>query len=1377
MNEPVVSGKSPWFRRLRLKTRFMLLFYLVTIPSMGVIGYYGYTSAAEAYRVRAAKMVEGDVYQVSLKIGDFMELTHNDLNFFTNHTSLLRQMYWFDMHDTKKYDEWNATVLDTWRDFVRSHDYLYKVRFLGADGQERIVIRRDPITRKVDYLPDYGFQNLKTESYFQNAWQMAGIGYAVTSVDLSRERGQIEKPQVPIVTLSRLVVGDNQVKYGVVVLDLFADAFLQYIRETDKRVEDDEFYLLDAQGNYLYHRDQTKMLSHLLGRGDNFRNHFPYVMETLEKKGEGTIFTTGQIFGFKRIFPRPSDQQHYWILVSAIPESVVLGPLKDFKVVFAGLVLVTLALVFIASHYYVRSLMHPLHFVTRQLQFLSVGRIEPGTFSYRYRDEIWQMLDSTERLLSNMSALATQANTIAQGDLSREVVLLSPEDQLGMALSHMTLMLRQGAEENRRRNWIRDGIVRLNQQLTGDLTPQELVERALAIIGSALEMGRGVFYLYDTEAHVLELMGTYMFTQRRHLMNRVQLGEGAVGQVARERKAIALVLPDENDTAMITTGTTTLPAQHAAVYPLLREGALLGVMELNGFIPMNPERQEFLEGAVDVVASLLFMALQRQRIKVLFERAEQAKQLAQNQAAELAKTNITLEEQQQRLQQQTEELQQSNAQMEEQQQQLQQQSEELQQTNAQMEEQQEQLRQQSAELRAKNDELSYSQQELDQRAQKLEESNRYKSEFLANMSHELRTPLNSIIVLSKMLSANEHHDLDEESIKQARVINDAGNELLRLINDILDLSKIDAGHVEVHWEQFTTTELLTEFQDLFTPGAQEKGLVFAVDDHYRGELTSDRHKLSQVIRNLLSNAFKFTRQGRVTLTVRLDTRNSDLLLIQVTDTGIGIPADKHKMIFDEFQQVDGTISRQFGGTGLGLSISRRLIGLLGGEITLESTEGQGSSFTIHLPLMAEGVQKGVVTPQPYYEPVAPPRKRAPVEDDRAGLVLGERPILVIDDDSTFCETVILINRRLGLKTVAALTGYEGLELARTLRPSGIVLDLGLPDLNGMEVLNQLKATRELNAVPVYIITGKEGGVPWQEGGAFGFLKKPVEAENLTQVLAQLAPGGATVSRLLMVSASDHHHDQTLEVLGRGMGLHVVRVKDCDTAVAAVRGQGDRPFAVVICDYHLPDRIVCTDLFRRLRAIHPELRCIVLNDESLSEEELLAVRSYTDSVIQQAPQAKTRLLADVERFLREVRQDFKGDKKTGEDPLNGLAGRKILVVDDDARNLYVITAALERHGARVLPAMNGKKAMQVLGKERVDLVVMDIMMPEMSGYQTIEAIRADDKLKGIPVIALTAKAMKTDREKCLAVGADDYVAKPVDYDVLINMVKAWSNGRR
>ncbi|MBF0422904.1 MAG: response regulator [Magnetococcales bacterium] len=1377
MSNPIVQAPLPLYRRLSLKIRFLLLFYLVTVPSLGVTWYYGYSSAADAFRSRAAMAVEGDVYQTSQKISDFLLLTHSNLNFFANHVSLLRQMYWSDMHDQKKYNEWHSSVLDTWQDLMRSYDYLYRVRFLGADGQEIISIRRDPVTRQVVYRPSHQQRDERDEPFFKMAWPLDRFEHAVTSVVLSRDQGRVEVPSIPVVTLTSPVVGDNKVKYGVLVLDLFGESIFQYIREANGQGEKKEFYLIDLDGSYFFHYDPSKSVDHRLESGSNFRDSFPETMEALEKNSEGTVSSLGQIFGFKRIFPRPADRRHYWILVSAIPESVVLGPLKDFKTMAVGMVLIALILVFVVSHYYVRNLMRPLHFVTRQLRSLSEGRIEQETFPYRFQDEIRQMLDSTERLLSNLSAMAAQANTIARGDLSQDVVLLSQEDRLGEALNHMTIMLRQGEEENRRRNWIRDGINQLTQRLTGDLTSQELVERALSMIGDALKMGRGVFYLYDAEAQVLELMGSYRFTQRRHLANRIRVGEGAVGQVARERKTIILVLPDDTDPAMIATGTTVLPAQYTVVHPLLREGELLGVMELNGMAPMDPVQREFLEGAADVVVSLLLMAIQRQRINLLFARAEEARKLAQDQAEELVRANTNLKEQQQRLQQQTEELQQSNAQLEEQQQQLQQQAEELQQTNAQMEQQRELLQQQAMELKVKNDDLMRSQTELDDRAKMLEESNRYKSEFLANMSHELRTPLNSIIVLSKMLSANEHHDLDEESIKQARVINDAGNELLRLINDILDLSKIEAGRVEVQWERFAVADLLSDFQDLFAANAREKGVEFIVEDRYGGDLNSDRHKLSQVIRNLLANAFKFTRQGRVSLTALAEERVNDTLLIQVADTGIGIPADKHQLIFEEFQQVDGTISREFGGTGLGLSISRRLVGLLGGEITLESVEGQGTTFTVRLPL--KGTVREEVAPPSRSKQTAPSKvSKAVVADDRAQLSSGERHVLVIDDDPTFCETVIQLNRRLGIRTVVALTGNEGLELALSHLPSGIILDLGLPDMNGMLVLNQLKANRVLNSVPVYIITGKEEGVPWKEGGAIGFLRKPVDAERLAQVVNHLAPNPSTATRILLVLGPDQHqHDQSLDGIMGAAGLQVVRVEDAQAALAAVQNQGDSPFAVVICDYHLPGGLICTDFFSRLRAIHPGLRCIVLNDEPLSEEQLLAVRTFTDSIIQQAPRASGRLLTDVERFLREIPQGLGETGQPAVNQLNALAGRTILVADDDPRNLYVITAALERNGARVVSAMNGKKALHVLGSEVIDLVLMDIMMPEMNGYQSIEAIRADDKLKTIPIIALTAKAMKTDREKCLAAGADDYISKPVDYDVLINMVKAWSSKRR
>ncbi|MBF0459914.1 MAG: response regulator [Magnetococcales bacterium] len=1374
MAETNQSVHVPWYARLGLAGKFTLLFYLVNLFTLGVVGYYGYNSAADALRARTAETVQDTTRQVGQKISYFMEMARNDLNFVTNSASLLRRLYWQDMNDSKKRDQWQVVTQNGWQEFVRNNDYIFKVRFLDSDGQEKMVIRRDPLTREVRILPEHELQDKSTEAYFQKGLVLAGSAYFVAAPDLNREHGQIEQPLVPVVRIARPVIGENKVHYGVTIITLFSDAIFETIRAANKRSEKGVFYLLDSQGEYLFHPDRDKMFGTLLGHGDNFRAHYPGIMEHLREQAEGTLFDQGHIISFQRILPHPGDQDHYWTLVGIMDEAAFLGDLTHFKLVFYSLMLLMLAMVFLASRYYVGGIIHPLRFVTRQLQHLGRGQVAPEAILYRPQDEIRQMLDSTERLMANMEALVNQADAIAHGDFSHDVSLLSDTDRLGQAINHMTAMLRAGRQSSEQQLWLKDGIGRLSQALTGDLTLQTLAEQALALIAHTLNVGRGVFYIYNGQEQVLELTGSFMFTERTHLSNRFRLGEGAVGQAAMERKPILLAMPEWEDAPFIVTGTASQPSRFTCTWPLVRDGQLLGVLELNGFTPLDPLQREFLASATEVVTSFLLMAVQRQRIQDLFTVAENAKRQAQEQASRLELANARLEEQQQQLQQQTEELQQSNTQMEEQQQQLQQQTEELQQSNAQMEEQQQQLHQQSAILQHKNEALLLSQQALDQRARQLEESNRYKSEFLANMSHELRTPLNSIIVLSKMLAANDRPDTDAERIKQALVIHDSGNELLRLIDDLLDLSKIEAGRVDMHWETFSSTELVDEWQELFAASAEEKGLTFTIDDQYHDSLTSDRHKLSQVVRNLLANACKFTRQGRVDLLVQRNPLAPAELLIQVRDTGIGIPADKQRIIFEEFQQVDGSVSRQFGGTGLGLSISWRLMELLGGRIGVESQEGQGSTFTIHLPIQAP--LPTPATPAVAQESLHPGVPAQHLADDRASLAKGARPILIIDDDPLFCATVIQINRHLGYQTIAAGSGAEGLELARAFRPLGIILDLELPDRNGMEILNQLKATHELNAIPVYIVTGKEKQVHWQQWGALGLLTKPVSVESLTGVMAAFLRGGNSPARVLMVVGDGTERHAAAE---RAMppGVEVVQVTDIAGAVAALAAAQEIPFRVVVSDYRLQDGTTVAALGQQLRPLYPHLPFIVLCDAPLSEEEEMAVRPYTDTIIQHSPQANVRLLADVERFLTGIRPPSALPAQPisiqGQEMRTALAGRTLLVVDDDPRNLYVITAALERHGGRVLQAMNGKKAMELLAKETVDLVIMDIMMPEMNGYQAIEAIRADDRLKTLPIIALTAKAMQKDREKCLAVGANDYLAKPVDYEMLINMVRVWS----
>jgi hypothetical protein len=670
-----------------------------------------------------------------------------------------------------------------------------------------------------------------------------------------------------------------------------------------------------------------------------------------------------------------------------------------------------------------------------------------------------------------------------------------------------------------------------------------------------------------------------------------------------------------------------------------------------------------------------------------------------------------------------------------------------------MEEQQHQLQQQAAELESRN--------------RALEQASRYKSDFLANMSHELRTPLNSVILLAKMLALNDEGHLDAEEVKRATVIHQAGGELLLLINDILDLSKIEAGRMEVHPQPVVSAELLADFQRQFEDTARVKGLEFLGEDRWNGRFTTDRDRLGQIIRNLLSNAFKFTRQGRVVLSIVRRDDPTLPLAIAVTDTGIGIPQEQLETIFEAFRQADSSISRQFGGTGLGLSISLRIAHLLGGILTVASTAGVGSTFTVLLP--------ETLTPGPAVPETSPPAAPLPlaVADDRDTLSVGDAVMLLIDNDPVFCAAVIQLNRQQGYKTLVAGTAAMGLHLAQRYRPSGILLDLGLPDMDGTELLKVLKSDRTLRSIPIYVVSARDRDPGLLQQGIVGYLQKPVDDHQLVAAEHEVLERATASRHLLVVEDAGLTADWVRQLLPEAT-VEVHAVTDGDAAIALCQ--------VTPCSLALvglgssTDLARCAALCQALSERFPAMPLLIYSQRAISGEEEAALRRYTDSIVVQAPQAERRVLENIERFVREVRDRGKLPATPPAARENRLQGRHILVVDDDPRNLFVVTSALEREGAVVENALNGRKALEMLHQQPMDLVFMDIMMPAMNGYEAIAAIKADPTLRTIPVVALTAKAMKTDREEAIAAGADDYLAKPVDYALLINMAMLWC-GRR
>ena len=986
------------------------------------------------------------------------------------------------------------------------------------------------------------------------------------------------------------------------------------------------------------------------------------------------------------------------------------------------------------------------------------------------------VLSQIRKIGTTLERLAKRAEAVGAGNLDDKVELASDRDRLGMALNRMIEALHLARTVELERAWLKDGLGLLSQTLSGDKHVEVLCDEALALVARYLKAGRGVLYLYSEASSTLDLVASFMYTERHSVGASVALGHGAIGQVARERKPIMLNVGHE-DVAPIATGTTQTPPRFTYTFPLMRDQNLVGVLELSTLERFNQIQQEYLTAAVDLIASGLTVARGRAYIGRLLKEAEAAAEASRKQAESLQLANQQMEQQQQMLVQQSEELQQSNAQMEESQQQLQQQSEELQQSNAQMEEAQLQMQQQNRELEA-------SRTLLDERAQELERASQYKSEFLANMSHELRTPLNAIILLSKMMGNDAEQRVQGEALKWAEVIHRSGEDLLRLINDVLDLSKVEAGRMELQLSHIFSRELCEEMEGLYEHLAREKGLYFKIVDQIQGSLVTDRDKLSQILRNLLSNAFKFCKEGGITFSL-LRVQDTDFpYRLSVQDTGIGIADDNRAMIFEAFRQADGSTAREFGGTGLGLTISQRFAELMGGTIQVDSVQGEGSTFTLMLPLHSvetnalalHNSPASLPQPQRAAKPGSPAVAGFENEDDRENLKPGDVTILLIDDDVVIGRALLNLNRKLGYKTLLARTGAEGLAMCKRYRPRGILLDLGLPDMDGSRVLHEIKTDRELANLPVHIVSARDRSEALMQQGAIGHLRKPAgDSELMAAEVALLRQLGQQRGDAILLLGRG---TLTVTELVRILEAQADRIDKADFADDLALVMGRRHYRLAVIDMGDGPASQAIEAARQLRQIDADLALIFFSSRVPDAEDDLNLRRLSDCVIIKAPQADQRLLENVERFLRQVPATEVADAPiaTPQDADNLLKGREILVVDDDPRNLFVMTAALERHGARVRSAVNGRQALELLKQIQVHLVLMDIMMPEMDGYETIAEIRKSPELASLPIVVVSAKAAPAEREKARAAGADDYLAKPVDYDVLVATAGRWCRER-
>lgn len=978
-----------------------------------------------------------------------------------------------------------------------------------------------------------------------------------------------------------------------------------------------------------------------------------------------------------------------------------------------------------------------------------------------------------------INRLTDKMTRLSNDDLDVDIQGLERGDEIG-EIARALEVFRRNSVASRDANWVKLSVGEVGAELQTAQTPDEYAQALVSQIAPRIEAPIGVFFAWNPQEQVLRLQGSYGFQRRKHLGLEYALGDGLIGQAALERKRISVQqVPD--DFFGVHSALGEAQPRHLVAVPLLLKGRLLGVFEFGTFGHFTATQEAFVDSVLPTVALGLDNICRADETQLLLDHTRA-------QAEELQLSQTALQAQEEELRATNEELQGKTVELEEQAQRLSASEEELRVQAEELQASNEELRQKTEVLNEQKDVLQVLQRETEFKAQELARASQYKTDFLANMSHELRTPLNSLLILSKELAENENGHLDAEEVEAAAVIHDSGSNLLRLINDILDLSKIEAGKMDVHHEEVKFDAITREVTRHFRHMAMESRLEFAIDvsPAVPDALITDRSKLQQVLNNLLGNAFKFTREGKVTLRVTMAdgallTRigaavDEQHVALAVLDTGIGIPEERLESIFEAFEQVDSSTSRHYGGSGLGLAIARRLAQLLGGQLVVDSEQDKGSRFTLVLPLLSAGVSNAMATAPVAVEariaPTPGPARAATAQlidwipDDRHAIAAGETVILTIEDDPAFARILVDLIRRKGHRALAAADGESGLELARRFRPTGILLDVMLPGMDGWSVMQHLKNDPVTAAIPVHFISAVDGAAKGVALGAVGYLTKPVDRKALIAAFDHLLDvAGKIVRKLLLV---DDDADSRL-ALTRLLQADNVEIDEVASGEEALERIATHSYDCIVLDLNLGgiSGIEFLEKAATLVAVPP---VVIYSGQDLSREESLKLRQYTDSIVIKGQRSPERLLDEVSLFLHSI--GSRGANATPSDDKN-LAGRQVLLVDDDMRNLFALSKSLRARGINVSMAQDGYKALQQLEENAaIELVLMDIMMPGMDGYETTREIRKLPRWSNLPIIAVTAKAMHGDRDKCLDAGANDYLTKPVDLDKLLSMMRVW-----
>jgi signal transduction histidine kinase/CheY-like chemotaxis protein/CHASE3 domain sensor protein len=984
---------------------------------------------------------------------------------------------------------------------------------------------------------------------------------------------------------------------------------------------------------------------------------------------------------------------------------------------------------------------------------------------FRERAALYAELQQKDKDISQrIDIISNLADKISEGNY-RTRVTDEQSDSLGTlagSLNKMAESLEYSFGLLSDKEWLQTGLAQLNEEMVGQTDMQTFVTAVTGFVAEYSRSSTGALYIMDPVSGSLTLNGQYALAPDNSRQT-IRTGEGLVGQAARNGKRMLIKDIEPGDWVISFASGGIRPRQIIAI-PFFHEKKVKGVIELGSLEEYTLRDLEFFTSIGDNIGTAVHSIESRVKLQELLEETQAQSEELQSQHSELESLNLELEVQAEKLQVSEEELKV--------------QQEELMQTNQELEER-------SRSLEEKNQLILLRNLDIQKKAEELALSTKYKSEFMANMSHELRTPLNSILLLSRLLAENSSNTLSGDQVEYARVIQNSGHGLLQLIDEILDLSRIESGKLPLEHTIVPIRDIFEDMRMLFAPIAKDKNLelnlITAADTP--NSLETDKMRLEQILKNLLSNAFKFTHKGSVTLTVAPSATQKNFIEFSVSDTGIGIPEDKHQLIFEAFQQADGSTRRKYGGTGLGLSISRELTKLLGGDIRLVSHPDDGSEFKVAIPQFKMEPVTPPIEPELFTEPNSLYRGHetvltlsevpAEIPDDRNNLHNGDKILLIVEDDHLFATSLLDFSRKKGYKGIVAVSGDAAVRLTKRYLPMGILLDIQLPVKNGWEVMEELKSDPQTRPIPVHIISSFEVRNESLLKGAVNFMSKPMAFENMDNVFERIEYYLNRSNRKVLIIEDNARHAQALAYF---LGTHDVHMEIAKTIAACVDPLGkDGVHGVILSREAGKEELDTLEMIRQNSNL-ADIPLIVFTGMNISKTEEARLRQYADSIVVKTAHSYQRVLDEVSLFLHVVgeSQDKKGSNGFGRlgalDEV--LRNKTVLIADDDVRNIFSLTKALEQHKVKVLTAMDGKEALALASDNPVDIVLMDMMMPEMDGFEAITRIRKNHRLRHLPIIAVTAKAMAGDREKCIQAGASDYISKPVDIDQLLSLLRIW-----